>query len=123
MSLTRIVAPISGVAGLSGVAPGSLVRPQDPAGIVTIAQLQPIAVVFGIAQVELPAILARMRSGASLTVEAWSMDNTSKLATGHLTAVDNEIDPQSGMAKLKAEFENKDGALYPNQFVAVHLMD
>ncbi len=122
LSLTRIVAPISGVAGLSGVAPGSLVRPQDPAGIVTIAQLQPIAVVFGIAQVELPAILARMRAGASLTVEAWSMDNISKLATGHLTAVDNEIDRETGMAKFKAEFDNKDNGLFPNQFVSVRLM-
>ncbi len=67
-------------------------------------------------------MLARLKEGASLPVEAWNRNNNAKIATGRLTAVDNQIDPATGTAKLKAVFDNKDGALFPNQFVNVHLL-
>jgi multidrug efflux system membrane fusion protein len=69
----------------------------------------------------LPQVRARLREGANLPVEAWNRDNTVKFATGRLTALDNQIDPNTGTVKLKAVFDNKDAALFPNQFVNVRL--
>jgi membrane fusion protein, multidrug efflux system len=100
---------------------GNIVHAAD-AGIVTIAQVQPIAVVFTISEDSLPRVLARLRESASMPVEAWNRDATAKIATGHLMAVDNQIDPATGTVKLKAVFDNKDGALFPNQFVNVRLL-
>jgi RND family efflux transporter MFP subunit len=121
VTYTQIYSPITGVAGLLMVDPGNVVHASDSTGIVVINQLQPIAVLFNIPENNLPQVLARLREGASPAVEAWSRDATVKIATGHLTAVDNQIDPETGTAKLKAVFDNKDGALFPNQFVNVHL--
>jgi multidrug efflux system membrane fusion protein len=118
---TQIRSPIAGVAGLRLVDPGNIVQAADSTAIVTITQLQPIAVVFNVPEDALPQVRARMREGASLTVEAWNRDNTIKLATGRLTAVDNQIDQTTGTAKLKAVFDNKDDSLFPNQFVNVRL--
>jgi multidrug efflux system membrane fusion protein len=118
----QVTAPITGVVGLRLVDPGNVVRAADATGIVIITQLQPIAVLFTISEDRLPQVLARLREGASLSVEAWNGDNTVKIATGRLTAVDNQIDPTTGTAKLKAVFDNKDGALFPNQFVNVRLL-
>jgi len=89
---------------------------------VIITQLQPIAVLFNIPEDNLPAVGARLREGTSVPVEAWNRDNTVRFATGRLTAVDNQIDQATGMAKLKAVFANKDDALFPNQFVNVRLL-
>ena len=116
----RITAPITGVAGLRMVEPGNTVRPGE--GIVTIAQVQPIAVLFSIPEDLLPKVRSRMGEGAGPTVEAWNRDSTAKLATGHLTAIDNQIDEKTGTVKLKATFDNKDSALFPNQFVNVRLL-
>lgn len=118
---TQITAPITGVAGLRLLGPGNIVHATDPNGIVIITQLQPIAVLFTIPEDGLPQVLARLREGGHPPVEAWNRDNTAKIATGNLTAVDNQIDPETGMARLKAVFDNKDGALFPNQFVNVRL--
>jgi RND family efflux transporter MFP subunit len=122
LTYTQIAAPITGVAGLLMVDPGNMVHAADANGIVIINQLQPIAVLFTIPEDSLPQVLARLRQGASLPVEAWNRNNNAKIATGRLTAVDNRIDPETGTAKLKAVFENKDGALFPNQFVNVHML-
>jgi len=121
LAYTQLTAPITGVAGLRLVDPGNVVHATDTTGIVIITQLQPIAVLFTIPEASLPQVLARLREGAHPPVEAWNRDNSRKLATGRLTAVDNQIDAETGMAKLKAVFDNKDGALFPNQFVNVHL--
>ena len=121
LGYTQILSPITGVAGLRLVDPGNMVHASDTTGIVIINQLQPISVLFSIREDKLPQVLARM-SGAGLAAEAWSRDSKLKLATGRLTAVDNQIDADTGTVKLKAEFANKDGALYPNQFVNVHLL-
>ena len=122
LAYTQIASPITGVAGLRLVDPGNMVRAADAGGIVIINQLQPIAVMFNLTEDSLPQVRARVSEGASMPVEAWNRDMTVKIATGRLTAVDNQIDQTSGTARLKAAFENKDGALFPNQFVNVRLL-
>ncbi len=122
LNYTQIRSPISGVAGLLLVDPGNIVRAADSTGIVVISQLQPIAVVFNLPESELPPVLARVRAGVSLTVDVWNSENTARIATGRLTAVDNQIDPATGTAKLKAEFDNNDNSLFPNQFVNARLL-
>ena len=117
---SQIRAPFAGVAGLRKVDPGNLVHAGDL--LVVISQLQPIAVLFTIPEDNLPGVLTRFRTGAVPTVEAWNRDNSAKLATGTLTAIDNEIDKTSGMATLKATFDNKDGALFPGQFVNARVL-
>jgi RND family efflux transporter MFP subunit len=117
----EIRSPINGVAGLRLVDPGNMVHAGDSPGLVVINQLQPIAVLFSISEDRLPQVLAQMKDGASATVEAWNRPFTARIATGRLTALDNQIDTTAGTVKLKAEFSNKDGALYPNQFVNVRL--
>jgi membrane fusion protein, multidrug efflux system len=120
LSYGQIRAPFAGVAGLRKVDPGNLVRTGDL--IVVITQLQPIAVLISIPEDYLPRLMARMQGGTAPTVEAWNRDNSAKLATGTLTAVDNEIDKTSGTATLKATFENTDGALFPGQFVNARVL-
>jgi multidrug efflux system membrane fusion protein len=121
LNYAQIASPITGVAGLLLVDPGNVVHAADATGIVIVNQLQPISVLFTIPEDRLPRVRARLREGASLPVEAWNRHNTVKIATGRLTAVDNQIDQATGMAKLKAVFDNDDGALFPNQFVNVRL--
>jgi len=121
LSYAQIVAPISGLTGLRLVDPGNIVHAADATGIVIITQLQPIAVLFTLPEESLPQVLARLREGANPPVEAWNRDNSAKIATGRLTAVDNQIDETTGTAKLKAVFDNQDAALFPNEFVNVHL--
>ena len=122
LTYAQIRAPITGVAGLRLVDPGNMVHASDATGILVITQLQPIAVLFTIPEDTLPQVRARLKEGASLPVEAWSRDNSVKIATGLLTAVDNQIDMATGTAKLKAVFDNKDDALFPNQFVNVRIL-
>ena len=112
--------PFAGVAGLRKVDPGNLVHSGDL--IVVITQLQPIGVLFSIPEDNLPQVLALLRQGALPNVEAWNRDMTVKLATGKLVAVDNEIDKTSGTATLKATFDNRDGALFPGQFVIARIL-
>jgi multidrug efflux system membrane fusion protein len=118
---SRITAPIGGRLGLRLVDPGNIVRAGDANGLVVITQLRPIAVVFTIPQDSLPEVLKRIRAGASLAVEAYDREQKTKLATGKLLTVDNQIDPTTGTVKLKAQFPNEDGALFPNQFVNLRL--
>jgi len=121
LSYTRIVSPISGVAGLRLVDPGNVVHASDAGGIVVITQLQPIAVLFTIPEDDLPQVRTRLAQAGSLPVEAWNRADTARIATGRLIAIDNQIDSETGTAKLKAEFDNQDGVLFPNQFVNVRL--
>ena len=94
----------------------------DATGLVVITQLQPIAVLFTIPEDSLPPVTQKLRAGAHLTVEAYNRDNSKKLATGTLVTVDNQIDHTTGTSKLKAVFDNKDNALFPQQFVNVQLL-
>jgi multidrug efflux system membrane fusion protein len=118
---STITAPIGGRLGLRLVDPGNIVHASDANGLVVITQLQPIAAVFTIPQDNLPEVLKRLRAGTPLPVEAYDRSQKTRLATGRLLTVDNQIDPTTGTVKLKAQFSNEDGGLFPNQFVNVRL--
>jgi multidrug efflux system membrane fusion protein len=118
----HIVAPIGGRVGLRQVDQGNYVQTSDANGIVVITRMQPITVIFALPEDNLPAITARLRQGALLEVDAYDRSHTTKLATGRLTTVDNQIDTATGTIKLRAEFENQDEALFPNQFVNATLL-
>jgi multidrug efflux system membrane fusion protein len=118
----HITAPVSGRVGLRQVDPGNYVQPTDTTGIVVITQLDPISVIFSTAEDNLPQIAARMKSGAKLTVVAYDRTNSKALATGTVSTYDNQVDLTTGTFKLRAQFDNPDGALFPNQFVNVRLL-
>ena len=118
----RIVAPISGRVGLRLVDPGNYLQPSDSTGIVVINQIDPISVVFSTAEDNLPPIAARLKSGAKLAVTAYDRTNAKTLATGTVSSLDNQIDTTTGTFKLRAQFDNGDGALFPNQFVNIKLL-
>ena len=118
---TRITAPVSGRIGLRQIDVGNIVHAADPNGMLVITQLQPIAVIFSLPQDNLQAISQHMNK-SRLPVDAFSRDDQTKLATGVLTTIDNQIDTTTGTGKLKAVFENRDRSLWPNQFVNVHLL-
>jgi membrane fusion protein, multidrug efflux system len=117
----HITAPISGRVGLRQVDQGNYVQTNDTNGIVVITQIQPITVIFTVAEDELPAIMTRLHAGAVLPVTAYDRSRSAELATGRLTTVDNQIDTSTGTVKLRAEFDNADLKLFPNQFVTVRL--
>jgi len=118
----RITAPISGRVGLRLVDPGNIIHTNDPNGLVVITQLQPIAVIFPIPEDSLPEVLARLRAGEHLPVEAYDREMRQKLAVGSLLTADNQIDPTTGTVRLKATFPNEKNELFPNQFVNARLL-
>ncbi len=120
LTYARITAPVSGRLGLRQVDPGNVIHAADANGIVVITQLQPIATVFTIPQDQIELVLKKRDT--KLPVEAWDRENTKRLATGALITVDNQIDVTTGTVKLKAQFPNGDGALFPNQFVNVRML-
>lgn len=122
LSYTTIKAPIAGRAGLRAVDPGNIVKASDTTGLVTIAQVSPITAVFPVPEDRLPAVMKRVRDGKGLIAEAWDREMKNHLADGKLLAVDSQIDSTTGTVKLKADFANKDGSLFPNQFVNVRLI-
>ena len=121
LSYTKITAPISGRLGLKTVELGNLVRAGDATGIVTITQTQPISVVFALPEANLPQITRKLKGTEPLRVQAWDRDLRNQLADGKVSTTDNAIDPVTGTIKVKAEFANTDGALFPNQFVNIKL--
>ena len=122
LTYCRITAPISGRVGLRLIDPGNIVRATDANGLVVITQLQPIAVLFSLPQDQLPEVNGKLRAGVQLTVDAFDRDDTQQIAAGKLLTIDNQIDPTTGTYKLKSVFNNSDNALFPNQFVNVHLL-
>jgi membrane fusion protein, multidrug efflux system len=122
VAYTRIASPIDGVVGLRQVDPGNIVHAADTTGLILVNQLQPITVVFTLPEDQLPQVLKLVRTGAKLQVEAYDRSDSTKLASGMLLTLDNSIDPTTGTDKVKAIFPNKDGALFPNQFVNVRLI-
>lgn len=117
----HITAPFDGRVGLRQVDPGNIVHSADANPMLILTQLQPIAVIFTLTEDVLPTVSQRMRRG-TLEVDAFSRDDQTKLATGKLLTIDNQIDPTTGTAKLKAVFDNKDNVLWPNQFVNADLL-
>jgi multidrug efflux system membrane fusion protein len=121
LTYARITAPITGRLGLRLVDPGNIVHAVDTGGLVTITQIEPIAVLFTLPEDSVQDVLEKVRSGAVLPVEAYDRAQQKLLATGTLLTVDNAIDPTTGTLRLKAQFPNTDGALFPNQFVNARL--
>jgi membrane fusion protein, multidrug efflux system len=119
---TRIVSPVDGRVGLRQVDQGNYVTPGDTNGIVVVNQVQPITVIFPIPEDNVPALLRRMHGGNVLEVDAFDRTNSAKLAQGKLLTLDNQIDTTTGTVKLRAQFDNADGTLFPNQFVNVQLL-
>jgi len=117
----NITAPFTGRVGLRQVDPGNIVHAADTNPMLILTQLQPIAVIFTLPEDQLPTVAQHMKN-STLLVEAYSRDNETKLATGKLQTIDNQIDPTTGTAKLKAVFNNKDNQLWPNQFVNANLL-
>ena len=118
----HITAPISGRVGLRLVDVGNIVHASDTGGLLVITQLQPIAVIFTLPQDQLPQVLAKLRTGGQLPVEAYDRDDTTKIADGKLLTIDNQIDPTTGTYKLKTVFNNENNILFPNQFVNIHML-
>ncbi|HEX3875877.1 MAG TPA: efflux RND transporter periplasmic adaptor subunit [Bryobacteraceae bacterium] len=116
----RITADISGRLGLRLVDPGNII--QTTTNLVVITQIQPISVIFPLSEDQLPAVYAKMRGNQQLTVEAWNRDSSKKLATGKLTTIDNQIDQTTGTVRMRAQYDNSDNSLFPNQFVNVRLL-
>jgi membrane fusion protein, multidrug efflux system len=122
LTYCRITSPLGGRVGLRLVDAGNMIHATDANGLVVITQLQPITVLFTIPEVSLPPVMAKLKAGARLAVEAYDRERKKKLATGTLLTIDNQIDPTTGTVKLKAEFTNADGSLFPNQFVNARLL-
>lgn len=122
LSYTQIVAPFDGRLGLRLVDAGNIVHANDANGIVTITQIKPIDVLFAVPSDRLPPILDRFNAGDEMPVKAYDRDYKTVLATGILKSIDNQIDPTTGMIKLKAEFSNDDNNLFANQFVNAQLL-
>jgi multidrug efflux system membrane fusion protein len=122
LTYARITAPIGGRIGLRLMDPGNIVHTSDATGLVVINEITPITVVFTLPEDHLPMVLRRTNTGARLPVEAFDRSRKKRLATGSLLTLDNQVDTTTGTFRLKAEFPNQDGALFPNQFVNVRLL-
>ena len=121
LTYTHITAPISGRVGLRQVDAGNIVHQSDVNGILSIAQVKPITVIFSIPQDSLASVLTPLRKGDKLAVIIYGRDQQNKLAEGYLSSADNQIDTTTGTVKLKAQFTNDDESLFPNQFVNVRV--
>jgi membrane fusion protein, multidrug efflux system len=121
LTYSRITAPFDGRVGLRLVDPGNMVKAADQGGLLVINQVTPITVVFTLAEDHLPKVAAKMAAGASLPVDAFDREQKLLIATGTLLTVDNQIDQTTGTVKLKASFDNRNLALFPNQFVNARL--
>ncbi|MSO76577.1 MAG: MdtA/MuxA family multidrug efflux RND transporter periplasmic adaptor subunit [Alphaproteobacteria bacterium] len=122
LTYCRILAPMGGRVGLRLVDAGNYVQTNDPGGIVVITQVRPITVLFSVPEDNLPLIIKRLQSGSVLPVTAFDRGRKAKLAAGWLTTVDNQMDVATGTVKLKAQFDNADEALFPNQFVNLEIV-
>ena len=117
----HIIAPLAGRVGLRQVDAGNYVQTSDPGGIVIITQIQPISVIFTLPEDNLPAVMKQLHAGASLEATAFDRTGTTRLGTGRLETVDNQIDTTTGTVKLRAIFDNPEEILFPNQFVNMQL--
>ncbi|HQT64628.1 MAG TPA: efflux RND transporter periplasmic adaptor subunit [Acidocella sp.] len=121
LTYCHIVSPATGKVGLRLVDPGNYVTSGSSTGIAVVTTIVPITVIFSIPQTELGPVLAQIQAGATLSASAYSSDDTSKIADGTLTAIDNQVNTSTGTVKLRASFANTNEALFPNEFVNIHL--
>jgi membrane fusion protein, multidrug efflux system len=122
LTYTRITSPISGRIGLRIVDPGNIVHAGDQDGLAVITQLQPITVVFNLAEDNIPRVMKKLQAGQPLRVEAYDRDFKNRIATGTLLTIDNQVDANTGTVRFKAEFPNDENGLFPNQFVNARLL-
>lgn len=118
----HIMSPIDGRVGLRLVDPGNLVTANSSTPLAVVAQIHPITVIFTLAEDSLPQVMQQMRGGKALPVEAYDRTQQTQLAKGKLITVDNQIDTVTGTVKLRAQFDNSNGLLFPNQFVNTRLL-
>jgi membrane fusion protein, multidrug efflux system len=118
----HIVSPVTGRIGLRLVDPGNYIQTSNSTGIAVVTQLQPITVIFPIPEDDLPDLLPQLNAGTTLEVLAYDRANVKMLATGRVAALDSQIDTTTGTVKVRAQFENTDNALFPNQFVNAQLL-
>src|SRR5215469_3402741 len=120
LTYCKITAPITGRLGLRLVDPGNII--QTTTNLVVITQIQPISVIFPLSEDQLQPVYQKMRNGQQLSVDAWDRTGATKLATGKLTTIDNQIDQTTGSVRMRADFDNSRDELFPNQFVNVRLL-
>jgi membrane fusion protein, multidrug efflux system len=122
ITYSHILAPITGRLGLRLVDPGNIVHASDANPLMVITQIDPISVIFTLAEDQLPVVMQKFWAGQRLRVDTYSRDKNEQLASGTLTTMDNQIDQTTGTLKMRATFDNKTGKLFPNQFVNVRLL-
>ena len=122
LGYTRIVSPVTGRAGLHLVDIGNIVSAGQTTGIVVVTELSPMSVLFTVPEDSIAKVMERVATGDSLSVDAYDRSQTTKIATGKLSTVDNVVDPTTGTVKLRALFDNEDGALFPSEFVNIRLL-
>jgi membrane fusion protein, multidrug efflux system len=122
ITYTHIIAPVSGRIGLRLVDPGNIVHASDQTGMLVITQMQPISVIFTIAEDQLQVVLQKLRTHQRLLVDAWDREMKIHISQGTLTTVDNQIDQSTGTLKLRATFDNRNNTMFPNQFVNARLL-
>jgi multidrug efflux system membrane fusion protein len=122
LTYCHITAPVAGRVGLRQVDPGNYAQTSDANGIVVITTMDPMSVIFTLPEDNLPAVLARVNSGAKLPVQAYDRANSTLLSRGFLQTIDNQVDTTTGTVKLRALFSNADFKLFPNQFVNARLL-
>jgi multidrug efflux system membrane fusion protein len=123
LTYCHITSPVTGRVGLRLIDPGNYVQTSNTTGLVVVTQLQPISVIFVLPEDDIPGVYQELRAGQTLQVTAWDRTNTTQLATGTLTTVDNEVDTTTGTVKLRATFPNTNFELFPNQFVNARLLE
>ena len=118
----HIVSPVTGRVGLRLIDPGNYIQTSNSTGLAVVTQMQPITVIFPVPEDDLPEILPQMNAGTTLQVAAFDRANVKQLATGRVIALDSQIDTTTGTVKVRAQFDNPDSALFPNQFVNAQLL-
>ncbi|MGB7886943.1 MAG: efflux RND transporter periplasmic adaptor subunit [Xanthobacteraceae bacterium] len=118
----HIISPVTGRVGLRLVDPGNYVQTTSTTGIAVVTQLQPITVIFTLPEDDLPEVMPQFNAGTALTVTAYDRANLRQLAVGKVSAIDNQVDTTTGTVKIRAQFDNADNALFPNQFVNARLL-
>jgi multidrug efflux system membrane fusion protein len=118
----HIVSPVDGIVGLRQVDQGNYVQTSDPSGLVVITQTDPMTVIFTLTEDEITKVTARLAAGAVLPVTAYDRTNSNEITQGTLGSVDNQVDTTTGTVKLRAVFDNRDGKLFPQQFVNAKLL-
>jgi multidrug efflux system membrane fusion protein len=122
LDYTHITAPIDGRVGLRSLDPGNNVQANGTVPLLTITQIQPITVIFTMAEDYIHDVVTQMRTGHSLRVDAYDRDNQTHLAQGTLLTLDNQIDINTGTVRVRASFSNSDWRLFPNEFVNARLL-